>query len=65
MLECLQKSLKIADKVMQTGNNVSLFVAILDQYLYYYQQENEAVRFFPSLFLFFSSLSWFPRLVFF
>eukprot|EP00339_Tiarina_fusa_P013002 CAMPEP_0117011558 /NCGR_PEP_ID=MMETSP0472-20121206/9917_1 /TAXON_ID=693140 ORGANISM="Tiarina fusus, Strain LIS" /NCGR_SAMPLE_ID=MMETSP0472 /ASSEMBLY_ACC=CAM_ASM_000603 /LENGTH=766 /DNA_ID=CAMNT_0004714405 /DNA_START=22 /DNA_END=2320 /DNA_ORIENTATION=+ len=41
VLECLQKSLKIADTCMET--EVNLFVEILKQYLYYFINDNEAI----------------------
>lgn len=43
VLECLQKSLKIANSCMDTTVNVHLFVAILNKYLYFYQEQNEAI----------------------
>jgi vacuolar protein sorting-associated protein 35 len=43
VLECLQKSLKIADSSMDTSTNVVLFVEILNQYLYYFEGRNEAI----------------------
>ena len=43
VLECLQKSLKIADTCMEQSMNVQLFVEILNRYLYYFEQKNEAV----------------------
>ncbi|KAI8062577.1 vacuolar protein sorting-associated protein 35 [Gongronella butleri] len=42
-LECLQKSLKIADTLMDAVTNVELFVEILNQYIYYFEKGNEAV----------------------
>jgi vacuolar protein sorting-associated protein 35 len=42
-LECLQKSLKIADSSMDASTNIILFVEILNQYLYYFESRNEAV----------------------
>lgn len=44
VLECLQKSLKIADSCMDTVTNELLFLELLNQYLYYYEQENTLVR---------------------
>lgn len=38
-LECLKKSLKIADGIMDPVANVELFIDILNEYLYYYSQE--------------------------
>jgi len=35
VLECLQKSLKIADSSMNAASNVLLFVEILNQYIYF------------------------------
>eukprot|EP01135_Chromosphaera_perkinsii_P010494 Nk52_evm4s2152 gene=Nk52_evmTU4s2152 len=43
VLECLQKSLKIADTCMDPAVNVSLFVEILNRYLYYFEKHNECV----------------------
>jgi len=43
VLECLQKSLKIADTCMDASMNVHLFVEILNQYLYYFENNCEAV----------------------
>jgi vacuolar protein sorting-associated protein 35 len=43
VLECLQRSLKIADVCMQSANHANLFVEILNEYLYYFAQENEHV----------------------
>lgn len=43
VLECLQKSLKIADACMDSLVNVELFVEILRQYVYFYQQGNTII----------------------
>eukprot|EP01116_Phalansterium_solitarium_P025591 TRINITY_DN9862_c0_g2_i1.p1 TRINITY_DN9862_c0_g2~~TRINITY_DN9862_c0_g2_i1.p1 ORF type:complete len:802 (-),score=347.22 TRINITY_DN9862_c0_g2_i1:1227-3578(-) len=43
VLECLQKSLKIADGCMDQAMNVHLFLEILNEYLYYFENKNEAV----------------------
>eukprot|EP01094_Clydonella_sp_ATCC50884_P006271 TRINITY_DN1533_c0_g1_i1.p1 TRINITY_DN1533_c0_g1~~TRINITY_DN1533_c0_g1_i1.p1 ORF type:complete len:793 (+),score=389.42 TRINITY_DN1533_c0_g1_i1:139-2517(+) len=43
VLECLQRSLKIADKCMESSMNVRLFVEILNQYLFYFLNHNEAI----------------------
>jgi len=43
VLECLQKSLKIADSCMEANLNVQLFVEILNRYVYYFEKRNEAV----------------------
>jgi len=43
VLECLQKSLKIADTCMEQSMNVQLFVEILNRYIYYFDKQNEAV----------------------
>jgi len=43
VLECLQKSLKIADACVDSSMNVHLFVEILNQYLYYFETNCEAV----------------------
>jgi len=40
VLECLQRSLKIADAcTMQSPSNIVLFVDLLDQYVYFYEKE--------------------------
>jgi vacuolar protein sorting-associated protein 35 len=41
VLECLQKSLKIASESMET--EIHLFVEILNKFLYYYINGNDAV----------------------
>ena len=43
MLECLQRALRVADACMDTAVSVELFVEILNRYVYYFDQENEAV----------------------
>jgi len=43
VLECLQKSLKIADTCVDSSTNVRLFVEILNEYLYYFENSCEAV----------------------
>eukprot|EP01087_Luapelamoeba_hula_P009270 TRINITY_DN2384_c0_g1_i2.p1 TRINITY_DN2384_c0_g1~~TRINITY_DN2384_c0_g1_i2.p1 ORF type:complete len:687 (-),score=126.58 TRINITY_DN2384_c0_g1_i2:60-1916(-) len=43
VLECLQKSLRIADSCMDSSMNVKLFVEILNEYLYYFEHRNETV----------------------
>jgi len=43
VLECLQKSLKIADTCMDASMNVHLFVEILNKYLYYFESGCEVV----------------------
>jgi len=43
VLECLQKSLRIADGCMDSSMNVKLFVEILNEYLYYFEHKNETV----------------------
>ena len=44
VLECLQRALRVADACMDTAVSVELFVEILNRYVYYFDQENEAVR---------------------
>lgn len=44
VLECLQKSLRIASSCIDEVQSVQLYVAALDQYLYYFEQLVEAVR---------------------
>ena len=44
VLECLQRSLKIADAcTMASPSNVQLFVDVLDRYVYYYEMENPVI----------------------
>ncbi|CDJ68400.1 LOW QUALITY PROTEIN: vacuolar sorting protein 35, putative [Eimeria necatrix] len=44
VLECLQKCLKIADVCVQAStSHVSLFIEILDKYVYYFDQNNPEV----------------------
>jgi len=43
VLECLQKSLKIADSSMNAASNVLLFVEILNQYIYFFEHHNDCV----------------------
>jgi vacuolar protein sorting-associated protein 35 len=43
VLECLQRALKIADGCVDTAQNVLLFLEILNQYLYYFEDGNPAV----------------------
>ena len=45
VLECLQRSLRVADACMDTAVSVELFVEILNRYVYYFDQENDAVSF--------------------
>jgi len=43
VLECLQRSLKIADVCMSSSMHVHLFVEILNQYLYYFENKNQMI----------------------
>ncbi|EEY20103.1 vacuolar protein sorting-associated protein [Verticillium alfalfae VaMs.102] len=43
VLECLQRALRVADSCMETAASIELFVEILDRYVYYFDQQNEAV----------------------
>ncbi|KAL2022830.1 hypothetical protein VTK56DRAFT_4361 [Thermocarpiscus australiensis] len=43
VLECLQRSLRVADSCMETATSIELFVEILDRYVYYFDQKNESV----------------------
>ena len=43
VLECLQRALRVADACMDSSVSVELFVEILNQYVYYYEQQNEVV----------------------
>jgi hypothetical protein len=40
VLECLQRSLKIADTCMDAATNIRLFVEILNEYLFYFEKGN-------------------------
>ncbi|GAB7356449.1 hypothetical protein MBLNU459_g7217t1 [Dothideomycetes sp. NU459] len=42
VLECLQRALRVADACMDTAVSVELFVEILNRYVYYFDQENDA-----------------------
>lgn len=50
VLECLQRALRVADACMDTAVSVELFVEILGRYVYYFDQQNEAVSI-PSFLL--------------
>ncbi|WBW75298.1 retromer complex subunit Vps35 [Schizosaccharomyces osmophilus] len=43
VLECLQKSLKIADSCMDQITSLKLFINILEQYFYYYDQRCDSI----------------------
>ncbi|KAM3075677.1 retromer complex subunit Vps35 [Clarireedia jacksonii] len=43
VLECLQRALRVADACMDTAVSVELFVEILNRYVYYFEEKNEAV----------------------
>ncbi|PSN66776.1 vacuolar protein sorting-associated protein 35 [Corynespora cassiicola Philippines] len=43
VLECLQRALRVADACMDAAVSVELFVEILNRYVYYFDQENDAV----------------------
>ena len=45
VLECLQRALRVADACMDTAVSVELFVEILNRYVYYFEQQNEAVSY--------------------
>ena len=45
MLECLQRALRVADACMDAAVSIELFVEILNRYVYYFDQQNEAVSF--------------------
>lgn len=47
VLECLQRALRVADSCMETATSIELFVEILDRYVYYFDQHNESVRYYP------------------
>ncbi|KAI8636750.1 vacuolar protein sorting-associated protein 35 [Parasitella parasitica] len=44
VIECLQKSLKIADSCMDLVTNETLFVELLNQYIYYFEKEQPLVN---------------------
>eukprot|EP00286_Rhodomonas_abbreviata_P012555 CAMPEP_0181320120 /NCGR_PEP_ID=MMETSP1101-20121128/17947_1 /TAXON_ID=46948 /ORGANISM="Rhodomonas abbreviata, Strain Caron Lab Isolate" /LENGTH=783 /DNA_ID=CAMNT_0023427789 /DNA_START=132 /DNA_END=2483 /DNA_ORIENTATION=- len=43
VLDCLQRALKIADVCMQSGMNVSLFIEILNRYIFYFEARNDKI----------------------
>lgn len=43
-MECLQRSLKIADVCMASSAQLDLFVELLDSYLYYYETNNDKIE---------------------
>ncbi|KAK6508460.1 Vacuolar protein sorting-associated protein 35 [Arthrobotrys conoides] len=43
VLECLQRALRVADACMDAAVSIELFVEILNRYVYYFDQQNEAV----------------------
>merc|ERR1712086_1007327 len=43
VLECLQRSLKIADVCMASSMHVHLFIEILNRYLYYFENDNPLI----------------------
>lgn len=45
VLECLQKSLKIADSCIDIMTNTILFLEITEQYIYYFDKENKVVSY--------------------
>lgn len=48
VLECLQKALKIADTCMDSSMNVHLFIEILNEFLYYFENNCENVIIFKN-----------------
>lgn len=44
VLECLQKSLRIADSIMDNNVSIELFVEILNQSIYYFIHGNEMIN---------------------
>jgi vacuolar protein sorting-associated protein 35 len=44
VLECLQKSLKLADGALDNAEKVQLFVEILNSYIWFFLKGNEAVN---------------------
>lgn len=51
VLECLKKSLRIANQCMDSSVQVQLFVEILDHYIYVYEKGNDQVNIRPKLVL--------------
>lgn len=47
-LECIQRSLKIADSVSDHAISVHLFVDVLEKCLWYYERKHESVNFYYS-----------------
>jgi len=43
VLECLQRSLKIADACMASSSNLQLFIDILEEYIYFFEKQNPAI----------------------
>ena len=43
-MECLKKSLRIANQCMDPTVQVQLFVEILNRYLFYFEKGNDVVR---------------------
>ncbi|ODQ68598.1 vacuolar protein sorting-associated protein 35 [Nadsonia fulvescens var. elongata DSM 6958] len=44
VLECLQRSLRVADACMDSVMSVKLFVEILEQYIYYFERGNSFIE---------------------
>ncbi|CEP09791.1 hypothetical protein [Parasitella parasitica] len=44
VIECLQKSLKIADSCMDTVTNEILFLELLNQYIFYFEKEQPLIN---------------------
>ncbi|KAJ3126281.1 Vacuolar protein sorting-associated protein 35 [Physocladia obscura] len=44
VLDCLQKSLKVADSILETHVNTGLFVEILEQYIWFYESGNDYIE---------------------
>jgi len=45
VLECLKKSLRIANQCMDSSVQVQLFVEILDHYIFVYEKGNDQVTY--------------------
>jgi vacuolar protein sorting-associated protein 35 len=43
VMECLKKSLRIANQCMDSSVQVQLFVEILNHYIYFYEKGNDQV----------------------
>ena len=51
VMECLKKSLRIANQCMDSSVQVQLFVEILNHYIYFYEKGNDQVKTDNNVFL--------------